>query len=82
MIRSSTELQERERTKLAAVDTAVRAALEERGCTPGLARATAQLATFAFTNAWEQWIEAQGRQTFAACLDAATADLHAALAAG
>ncbi|MBF9067077.1 TetR/AcrR family transcriptional regulator [Streptacidiphilus fuscans] len=80
VIDASPELQERERTKIAAITAAVRDALMRRQVSPGAAELVAQLATVAFSNAIRQWIEAEGRESFADCLDAVTDELRAALA--
>ncbi|MEU6512294.1 helix-turn-helix domain-containing protein [Streptomyces sp. NPDC046942] len=79
VINSSPELQERERTKLAALSAAIQQALRQRGVAPHAAKATAQVTTIAFANGYEQWIEANGRKAFADCLATATLALRNAL---
>jgi AcrR family transcriptional regulator len=73
VIASSTELRERERTKQAAITTAIRDALERRGTAPELAKAAAQAATAIFGDAFDRWIDSAGAHDFPACVDAATA---------
>jgi AcrR family transcriptional regulator len=80
VIDASPELQERERTKAAAITEAIREALIERRVNTGTAELVAQLATVAFSNAFRHWIEAKGHASFGNCLDAVTDELRAALA--
>jgi AcrR family transcriptional regulator len=79
VISTSAELQERERTKLAAVTTAIREALQQRGTEPRKAHLVAQLATVVFQNAFDQWLNANGQAEFAACLHGAAALLRDAV---
>lgn len=72
VIAASPELTERERTKLAAVTTAIREALEHRHVEPGTAKLVSQVATIVFQNAFDQWIDERGRKDFRSCLRAAT----------
>lgn len=65
VIRSSPDLQERERTKHAALSTEVERALVTRGTAPGVAHVTAQVTTLAFVNAYEQWTDARDHEDFA-----------------
>jgi AcrR family transcriptional regulator len=81
VIDSSPELQERERTKTAAVTEAIRSALVRRQVDQGTAVLVAQLATVAFQNAFRQWLAAGGRKSFGSCLEAVTEELRSALAA-
>ncbi|MFD0026531.1 helix-turn-helix domain-containing protein [Streptomyces sp. NPDC058382] len=80
VIDSSAELQERERTKHAAVTTAIADALKRRDVEPTRAGIVAQLATIAFQNAFARWIDTQGREDFPSCLRAVAAVLREALA--
>lgn len=80
VIDAAPELQERGRTKLAAVAAAIRQALEQRGVAPDTAEAVAQLATIAFANAFGQWIDEDGRKAFPDYLETATTLLRNALA--
>ncbi|NGN64665.1 TetR family transcriptional regulator [Streptomyces sp. A7024] len=80
VIDASPELQERERTKTAAVGAAIRDALGQRGVPDDRAKLVAQLATVVFQNAFERWIEARGEQDFAACLDAIAASVRESVA--
>ena len=79
IIKASPELQERDRSKSAALSAALHRALEQRGVTPAVAKATAQVTTIAFTNAYEEWVQQAGGGTFSECLEAATAALRSAL---
>ncbi|MEV5099722.1 TetR/AcrR family transcriptional regulator [Streptomyces rochei] len=81
VIASSPELQERERTKLAAVTSAIHESLLERGVGDDSAKPVAQIATIACQNAFDRWIDARGQKDFAACLHTATASLREALTA-
>ncbi|CAM5232902.1 TetR family transcriptional regulator OS=Streptomyces tendae OX=1932 GN=GUR47_23745 PE=4 SV=1 [Streptomyces tendae] len=80
VIDASPELQERERTKAAAVTRAVRDALVRRQVEADTAELVAQLATVAFGNAFRHWIDAGGHTSFADCLGKVTDRLRAALA--
>jgi AcrR family transcriptional regulator len=80
VIDSSVELQERERTKFAAVTAAIRDALGQRGVAPGQARLVAQIAVVVFQNAFDHWVDARGQRDFVSCLDAVTASLRDVLA--
>ena len=79
VIDASAELAERDRTKLAAVTTAIRDALVGRQTDPNTARMVAQLATIVFENAFDDWIDAKERTDFATCLHAAADSLRATL---
>jgi AcrR family transcriptional regulator len=81
VIASSPELQERERTKLAAVTGAIRDALQQRGVDDDSAKLVAQIATIALQNAFDRWTDARGEQDFAACLHAVAASLRDTLTA-
>ncbi|BFO18129.1 TetR/AcrR family transcriptional regulator [Streptomyces sp. KM77-8] len=81
VIDASPELQERERTKTAAITAAIRDALKQRQVNADTAELVAQLATVAFQNAFRQWIDAEGRASFGSCLHTVTDELRAALAA-
>ncbi|MEU7381706.1 MULTISPECIES: helix-turn-helix domain-containing protein [unclassified Streptomyces] len=80
VIDASPELQERERTKTAAITAAIRDALKQRQVNAETAELVAQLATVAFQNAFRRWIEAEGRAGFGSCLHTVTDELRAALA--
>lgn len=80
VIDASPELQERERTKTAAVIEAIRDALIQRQVNTRTAELIAQIATVAFNNAFRRWIEAKEHASFGSCLDAVTDELRAALA--
>jgi AcrR family transcriptional regulator len=80
VIDASPELQERERTKTAAITEAIRSALVRRHVNAGTAVLVAQLATVAFQNAFRHWIEANGQASFGSCLDAVTEELRTTLA--
>ncbi|HEY2061612.1 MAG TPA: helix-turn-helix domain-containing protein [Amycolatopsis sp.] len=76
VIASSVELQERERTKFAAVTAAIRDALEQRGVESARARLVAQVAVVVFQNAFDQWVDGRGKRDFGSCLDAVSASLR------
>ncbi len=78
MIASSAELRERERSKGAAITTAIREALEQRGTHPDLAKPAAQVATIVFGDAFDRWVDAAGKRDFPACLATAAATLREA----
>lgn len=80
VIEASPELQERERTKAAAITAAIRAALGERDVDPASAGLLAEVATVTFENAFRQWVIARGELPFAACLDKVAGTLRDAFA--
>lgn len=79
VIEASPELQERERTKTAAVTEAIRTALLQRHVPPETAALVAQLATVTFQNAFRRWIDAGGRADFTDCLDTVAEELRTAV---
>jgi AcrR family transcriptional regulator len=79
VIDASPELQERERTKAAAITTAIRDALGERAVPPRAANLLSQVAGVVFQDAFRCWVDAGGRRSFADCLGEATATLRDAL---
>ncbi|THA71566.1 TetR/AcrR family transcriptional regulator [Streptomyces sp. A0958] len=81
LIDSSTELQERERTKIASVTTAIRDALVRRGVQADRAELVARIATVAFQGAFGRWIDARGQSDFPSCLRTVTTELRQAVAA-
>lgn len=66
VIDASPELQERERTKSAAISRAVQDALVRRQVDADTAELVAQLATVAFGSAFRRWIDAEGTPISAA----------------
>ncbi|MFD2466106.1 TetR family transcriptional regulator [Amycolatopsis silviterrae] len=80
VIASSPELQERERTKLAAVTEAVVEALQERGATESSAKLLAQVGIAVFQTAFERWSDQPKDTDFAARVREAAAELTANLA--
>ncbi|WP_419999147.1 TetR/AcrR family transcriptional regulator [Streptomyces boninensis] len=80
VINASPELQERERTKTAAVGAAIRDALGQRGVADDSAKLVAQLATLIFQNAFERWIKTGGEQDFADSLDEIAASVRESVA--
>lgn len=74
VIESSPELQERERTKRAAITTSLGDALEGRGAAPEEARLVARLVTVCFEEAFERWIDTG--EDFVSCLDASVAAMR------
>jgi AcrR family transcriptional regulator len=79
VIEGSQDLQERERTKLAAITTAIRDALEQRDLDADRAGLVAQIATIAFQNAFARWVAGEGRDDFPDHLQAAAAALRETL---
>ena len=67
VIESSPELQERERTKVAAVTAAIGDGLLRRGVAAGEARLVARLAAAVFQEAFQRWIDTG--DDFASCVD-------------
>jgi AcrR family transcriptional regulator len=82
VISASVELQERNRTKLAAVADAVGDALRRRGADPDQSVLIGQLATIVFETAYNRWADEGGRVPFVSCVDAAAETLRAAVSAG
>lgn len=74
VIESSPELRERERSKGAAITTALRDALLERGTEAEEARLVARLVTVCLEEAFQRWIDTGG--DFASCLDVAVASVR------
>jgi AcrR family transcriptional regulator len=81
VIASSAELQERERTKLAALTTALARALSEREVPNATAELLAHVGVATFQAAWGQWVDQAGNASFHDCFEQATADLKSAFAA-
>lgn len=81
VIEASAELQERERTKTAALGEAVEAALRGRGVEADAARLVTHIGNVVFQNAFARWAEAGGEQDFASCLQAVTESLRDTLGA-
>ena len=81
VVRSSPELQERERTKLAAVATAMAGALRQRGVAESAADLLAQAGVAVFTTGFERWAEQPERAGLAERVREAAAELAAGLAA-
>lgn len=68
IISASPELQERDRTKAAAIAAAIEKALRHRGSTPAEAKLVAQIAMVVFENAYLRWLDAGGSESFAGCV--------------
>lgn len=68
VIRACPELQERERTKFAAVSGALAGALQQRGTAESLARLLAEVATAIFQTAFERWTDQPDQADFPACV--------------
>jgi AcrR family transcriptional regulator len=81
VIASSLELQERERTKLATVTSAIHDALLQRNVDDSSAKLVAQIASLAFQNAFDRWTDEHGQRDFAACLHAVVTLLRETLTA-
>lgn len=82
VIRSSPELQERERTKFAAVTDALTAALRQRGATGSGAELLAQAGVVIFRTAFERWTGQPPDAGFPSYVHAAASELASALEAG
>ncbi|KJL48272.1 HTH-type transcriptional regulator BetI [Microbacterium hydrocarbonoxydans] len=82
VIASSPELQERERSKFAAVADAIRTALLRRDVDEDRARLVAQIATLAAQSAFERWTDGPGHESFAECLDRVIESVRDVLAGG
>jgi len=82
VIASSPELQERERTKLAAVTEALTEALRERGAPASGAKLLAQVGIAIFQTAFERWTDQPEHLDFAARVHEAATELAASLATG
>ena len=81
VIRASPELQERERTKFAAVTDALAGALEQRGAAESGARLLAQVGVAIFQAAFERWTDEPEHADFPARVREATTELAASLLA-
>ena len=75
VITSSPELQERERTKLAACVSALTEALHERGTAPDTASFVARITTAVFEAAFARWLDRDGRTAFTEHFDDVVAEL-------
>jgi len=78
LIASSTELQERELVKFAALSQALQDGLIERGATPRTARFAAEAAITAFNAAYDDWID-QPESDFASLMKGSLEDLQSAV---
>ncbi len=78
-IAASPDLQERELLKLAALTTALAAALRRRGVHDPAASLTAQAGVAVFKTAFERWVDEDGRPEFSPLLHAVLDDLRAAI---
>jgi AcrR family transcriptional regulator len=81
VIKSSPELQERERTKFAAVTDALADALQQRGAAESGARLLAHVGAAIFQTAFERWTDQREHADFSACIRETTAELAASLGA-
>src|ERR1039458_4316150 len=81
VIASSPELQERERTKLAALTNAIAQALSQRQVPRARAELLAQVGVATFQAAWGQWVDQADDASFHDCFERAAADLKSAFAA-
>ncbi|MER7176793.1 TetR/AcrR family transcriptional regulator [Streptomyces mesophilus] len=77
VIRSSEELQERERTKFALIATHVADALRARGTPSPLAEVLAETGVSAFRAAFDQWLDAPEERSLSTVFDGITAELAA-----
>jgi len=81
LIDTSTDLQEREMIKMAALTAAISDALQQRDVSPLAARLTAQAGVAVFTTAFERWADDEGPVAFAPLIHEALAELRAAVCA-
>ncbi len=81
VIKASPELQERERTKFAAVTEALAGALQQRGTAESAARLLAHVGAAIFQTAFEQWTDQPEHADFSACVGEATAELASSVGA-
>ncbi|HEX3492472.1 MAG TPA: TetR family transcriptional regulator [Streptosporangiaceae bacterium] len=79
VIRSRPELQERERTKFAAVADALAGALQDRGATESGSRMLGQVGSAVFQAAFERWTDQPGQAGFPVFVREAAAELAASL---
>ena len=79
VVRASPELQERGRTKFAAVTDAVADALRDRGTAESEATLLAQVGVAIFRTAFERWIDQPDDACLPACIREAAAELAASL---
>jgi AcrR family transcriptional regulator len=79
IIAASPELQERERTKRAAIKDAIQAAVEDRGVDRATAALLAQMGDAVFQQAFDHWIDTAGAAPIEDCLAAAATRLHTAV---
>jgi len=81
VIKASPELQERERTKFAAVTDALADALQQRGAAESGARLLAHVGAAIFQTAFERWTNQPEHAAFSARVREATTELAASLGA-
>jgi AcrR family transcriptional regulator len=81
VIASSSELQERDLSKLASITTALTEGLEQRGVPGRAASFAARAAVTAYSTAWEDWV-AHPDEDFGELMQQALADLRAAVDGG
>jgi len=81
VIKASPELQERERTKFAAVTDALAGALQQRGTAESAARLLAHVGAAIFQTAFERWTDQPEHADFSACVREAATDLASSLGA-
>ena len=81
VITASPELQERERTKFAAVAGALAGALQQRGEAESSARLLAQVGAAIFQTAFERWTDQPEHAGFPACVREAATELASSLGA-
>ena len=81
VIKASPELQERERTKFAAVTDALAGALQQRGAAESGARLLAHVGAAIFQTAFERWTDQPEHAGFSACVREATTELASNLGA-
>jgi AcrR family transcriptional regulator len=81
VLKASPELQERERTKFAAVTDALAGALQQRGVARSTAELLAHVGVAIFQTAVERWTDQPEHAGFSACVREAATDLASSLGA-
>jgi AcrR family transcriptional regulator len=81
VIKASPELQERERTKFAAVTDALADALQQRGTAESAARLLAHVGAAIFQTAFERWTDQPEHADFSACVREVATELASSLEA-
>jgi AcrR family transcriptional regulator len=81
VIQGNAELQARELSKMAALSSAISAALRQRGVSDGAADLTAEAGIVIFRTAFERWIGSTGDEPWASLIQTVLDDLRVVIAA-